>query len=316
MTFSPPAVEPKAWLLMAVGDDRQHGGNDGYDDDPDVHYSWDSTVANDGALQVGDPIALWDKRTLLGTSVIEEIEVGNDEKILRRCPSCGTAGIKARKRKTPLYKCYKCKAEFDSPTTKIEAVTTYRSRHDAGWQDFQGVLSGAELRSLCVSPKSQLSLRPLRWQDLLAAIGSKAGPQAAGDANLRVPPPLPGGHVRKTVRVRVGQRGFRDRLLERQGPVCAFTGPAPAEVLEAGHLYSYAALGVHDEHGGLMLRRDIHRLFDRGHLAVNPVTLQADVVPPVAAFSQYAALHGLPMQVPVSPGQVEWLRQHWEQHRT
>lgn len=26
-----------AWLVLAVGDDRQHGGNDGYDDNPAVH---------------------------------------------------------------------------------------------------------------------------------------------------------------------------------------------------------------------------------------------------------------------------------------
>lgn len=30
---------PRAWLMLAVGADRQHGGYDGYDDDPDVHYT-------------------------------------------------------------------------------------------------------------------------------------------------------------------------------------------------------------------------------------------------------------------------------------
>lgn len=36
----------RAWLLLAVGDDRQPGGNEGYDDAPESHYSWDSTVPN------------------------------------------------------------------------------------------------------------------------------------------------------------------------------------------------------------------------------------------------------------------------------
>lgn len=52
----------RAWLLFAAGDDRQHGGNDGYDDQPDSYYSWDSTVPNHAALQAGDVVVLWDGR--------------------------------------------------------------------------------------------------------------------------------------------------------------------------------------------------------------------------------------------------------------
>ena len=48
----------------AVGDDRQHGGNEGYDDDPAVHYSWDSTVPNHEAVVGGDVIIIWDKQCL------------------------------------------------------------------------------------------------------------------------------------------------------------------------------------------------------------------------------------------------------------
>jgi hypothetical protein len=31
-----------AWLAIAAGDDRQHGGNDGYDADHSSYYSWTS----------------------------------------------------------------------------------------------------------------------------------------------------------------------------------------------------------------------------------------------------------------------------------
>ena len=43
-----------AWLVLAVGDDRQHGGNEGYDAGPAVHYSWDSTVPNHEAVAGGE----------------------------------------------------------------------------------------------------------------------------------------------------------------------------------------------------------------------------------------------------------------------
>src|SRR6478736_3486430 len=99
--------EVSAWLLMTVGENRQHGGNAGYDDQADVYYTWDSTVPNHAQIKVGDPVALWDKVRLLGLSVIEEIETGSKEKPLFKCPQCGKSGIKARRNKDPKFKCYK-----------------------------------------------------------------------------------------------------------------------------------------------------------------------------------------------------------------
>ncbi len=77
-----------SWLMLAVGDDRQHGGNDGYDDSPSTHYSWDETAPNHGAIRRGDRIATWDKHTLLGISSIESIEKGRLLKQFHSCPDC------------------------------------------------------------------------------------------------------------------------------------------------------------------------------------------------------------------------------------
>jgi hypothetical protein len=121
------------------------------------------------------------------------------------------------------------------------------------------------------------------------------------------------GHA--LVRVRRGQQQFREQLLGAQGTVCAFTGEAPARVLEAGHLYSYAQIGTHFEHGGLMLRRDVHRLFDDGLLAVEPTALRIDVAPSLAAYPQYARLDHEPLKLRLRDPQVEWLAKHWDEHR-
>jgi hypothetical protein len=266
-------------------------------------------------LHEGDRIAIWDKKRLLGVSTIEEIVTDVECKVLHRCSKCRMAGIKPRKGLTPRYKCYKCKAEFEVPLTKIAQVKTYQSRHDAGWKNLEGAMTGPELRSLCVAPKSQLSLRPLRWSDFVDRLSARLGPSIVEEADRRAPLASRGGHVMATVRVRVGQRGFRENLLRRQGSICAFSGPAPETVLEAGHLYSYAALGVHDQHGGLLLRRDLHRLFDDGHLAVWAATLTIDVSPSARAFDQYGSLHGQTLRIPISEGQQLWLEKHWAQHR-
>lgn len=68
--------------------------------------------------------------------------------------------------------------------------------------------------------------------------------------------------------MRIGQPAFRAELARKYGPIGAFSGPAPAEAREACHLYSYAEIGHHDIEGGLLLRRDLHRLFDQGPLTV------------------------------------------------
>ncbi len=307
--------EERAWLVLAVGADRQHGGNDGYDDEPDAHYSWDDTVPNHASIAVGDRIVLWDKSALLGASTIEQIATGREEKILRRCPDCGLSGIKARRTLSPRYKCFKCKSVFDVPVTRIATVTTYRSRHDAGWVDLDGRLDGPRLRALCEAPRSQLSLRPLRWSAFVQALAEPGSHELLNRLVPRELPALAGGHRRSSVRVRLGQRAFRQYLLSRYGESCAITGPAPAAVLEACHLYSYAIHGEHHLHGGLLLRRDLHRLFDAGELAVDPASWTVDVRPSLAAFPTYRSLAGARLCVEPSSGQADWLARHWAQHR-
>jgi len=302
-----------AWLMLAVGDNRQHGGNDGYDDRVETHYSWDSTVPHAGRVGVGEAIVLWDKQKLLGASVIERIERGEKEKWRHRCPNCERAAIKARRRVSPRFKCYKCKHEFDDPKSRHDTVKTYRSHHEAGWMDLKGYLTGGQLRALCVSPKSQLSLRPLLW----SAFRQEVGPLVGGHMRPleHSAERIAGGHKELTVRVRVGQAEFRRRLLQEMTALCAFTGSAPASILEASHLYSYAREGKHHNDGGLLLRRDVHRLFDLGELAVDPATWRIDVSPELRMFPTYSVLHGHPMSVSLSPRQQTWLRRHWRQNR-
>jgi predicted RNA-binding Zn-ribbon protein involved in translation (DUF1610 family) len=236
------AESPRGWLLLAAGDDRQHGGSAGYDDDPSRHYSWDSTVPNHGRLAEGDPIALWDKHALLGASVIERILEQPATKPVFRCANCGAARIKERRTLTPRYKCFQCGGTFDKAIVTLLDVVSYRSVHEAGWVDLHAVLSGPQLRAICVHPKSQHSMRPLRWTDFRQLVD--AAPTAPSLAVLERATQLAAGHLNRIVRVRRGQRAFRQTLLGHYGDVCAFTGPAPRDALEAAHLYSYAAAGV------------------------------------------------------------------------
>ena len=73
---------------------------------------------------------------------------------------------------------------------------------------------------------------------------------------------------RRDVIQRQGQREFRDRLMVAYGGACAFTGTDVAEVLQAAHIRQYAKAPDNSTSNGLLLRADIHNLFDLGRLWV------------------------------------------------
>lgn len=318
--------DTRAWLLMVAGDSRGYGGNSGYDDQFDAYYSWDSNVPNHKRLSVGDAIALWDKEELLGASVIEHIDKRAGIKQLNRCPRCGVPQISERKKRDPRYRCTKCTHEFDVPRLDNVNVDLYRARYDAAWTPLSNLITRQELISAQEHLKDQNAMRPFDWEKFESTLERKGASLAlhrirerrssvVADWTHGVRATYGGGFVHRLVRVRRGQEKFRQRTLRQYGNVCALTGAAPERVLDAGHLYSYAKIGEHHEHGGLMLRKDLHRLFDDGLILVNPTSLTVSVAPELVRFDQYAILGGRPLQVNVNNSQIGWLRDHWIEHQ-
>ncbi|BDH57943.1 HNH endonuclease [Tsukamurella sp. PLM1] len=66
----------------------------------------------------------------------------------------------------------------------------------------------------------------------------------------------------------MGQDEFRDRLLASYGGECALTGTAAEESLEAAHIIEWRSGGVNDTSNGILLRADVHRLFDRSLIRI------------------------------------------------
>lgn len=74
----------------------------------------------------------------------------------------------------------------------------------------------------------------------------------------------------RIVRPRLGQGAFRAMVTEAYGRRCAVTGEKTLPVLEAAHVQPYAEGGPHDVSNGLLLRSDLHRLYDQGYVTVDP----------------------------------------------
>jgi putative restriction endonuclease len=72
------------------------------------------------------------------------------------------------------------------------------------------------------------------------------------------------------VRPRLGQGLFRVVVADAYKRRCAFSDSPVLHVLDAAHIRPYTEEGPHDVTNGILLRQDIHTLFDRGYITVTP----------------------------------------------
>lgn len=72
------------------------------------------------------------------------------------------------------------------------------------------------------------------------------------------------------MRRRLGQRGFRWSIEDAYGERCAITGSDILPALQAAHIRPYAAGGAHSVDNGILLRADVHALFDNGYIGISP----------------------------------------------
>ncbi len=121
------------------------------------------------------------------------------------------------------------------------------------------------------------------------------------------------------VRPRLGQGAFRVAVTDAYGRACAVTHEHSLPVLEAAHILPYARGGVHDVTNGLLLRSDLHRLFDLGYVTVTP-QLDVEVSQRLRGDYEngktYYPLHGSKISIPKmaqlrpDPQLLEWHNEH------
>jgi putative restriction endonuclease len=126
-----------------------------------------------------------------------------------------------------------------------------------------------------------------------------------------------GNEYRETVsRVRIGQGAFRVLVAEAYGRACAVTGDHTLPALEAAHIRSFAESGPHLVSNGLLLRSDLHNLFDAGYVTVTE-DYHFEVSPAIKEDYNngkvYYLLQGKKLAIPESPQdqpKPEFLRWH------
>lgn len=88
---------------------------------------------------------------------------------------------------------------------------------------------------------------------------------------------------------------------------CAVTQERTLPALEAAHIRPYADGGAHEARNGLLLRRDIHSLFDAGYVTVTPdlhFEVSLRIKEEFDSGTHYYALHGKSITTPLEIDQV------------
>ena len=293
-----------AWVFVMKSEaERSWAANRGYDDSAGIYYSYDSNVGRSRQVAVGDLVVVREDDHIAGWGFIEYIEVTPDSlKEITRCPSCRKTNFSRRKTISPANKCSSCSFEFEDSQAVVtsELVTAFRAYYANTWTEAARPVFRTELEDIITTRDTFNAIRPLdrnKLEPFLKRISGK-DVDLTIDIDDREVAIILGGHVEATVRRRRGQREYRFKLMEKFGEVCAFSGEQPPQVLEAAHIDSFARTGSHDLNGGLLLRRDVHTLFDANLMTVEPGTWRIHVAPRIQQFSTYRGFHGQELQVP------------------
>jgi putative restriction endonuclease len=121
------------------------------------------------------------------------------------------------------------------------------------------------------------------------------------------------------VNPRLGQGSFRVLVTDAYSRRCAMTQEKTLPVLEAAHIRPYSRGGAHELSNGLCLRSDLHRLFDKGYMTVDPndkrILVSRRIKEEFDNGEEYYDLHGKEILLPsnkIAVPSSEHLRFHAE----
>ena len=141
----------------------------------------------------------------------------------------------------------------------------------AGWEEGYFLLEG-------LSPQGHTDAIPARAQvNLLIAQHEEAASNEGSQIAENITEGL--DRVIASIVRRRGQPEFRKALIEAYSGRCAISGCDAVEALEACHIVPYGGPQTNNVSNGLLLRGDLHTLFDIGLLAVDTSNMTVVIAP-------------------------------------
>jgi len=156
------------------------------------------------------------------------------------------------------------------------------------------------------------------WQEITERLTASAQPSLnPGPATVAA---VESRYGRPTlVRPRLGQGAFRLIVTDIYDRRCVMIGERTLPVLEAAHIKPYGLGGPHQPENGLLLRSDLHTLFDQGYMTVDADELKVVVSGRIREEFEngrdYYQLHGKAIRLPRDGSSLP-LREYLEFHNS
>jgi hypothetical protein len=205
-------------------------------------------------------------------------------------------------------------SEFVALSEQLRQTPEFLDRNETGNGMYAAALGNYQKYLLAVSSlpeKEQDEYGPHHQQVAKIEIESSEpfDPKSQEDGRAKV--------LREIVQRR-GQCKFRKTLIAAYDGHCAITGCSVTPLLEAAHITPYLGPETNSITNGLLLRADIHTLWDLGLIAVDPKTRTVWVSPKITD-STYRVLAGAPLMLPLNL--IHWpsgaaLEQQWNRAHT
>lgn len=103
----------------------------------------------------------------------------------------------------------------------------------------------------------------------------------------------------RAIAIRQGQPEFRKKLIYAYGGICAISGCSITNVLEAAHILPYRGAHTNNIKNGILLRTDLHTLFDLGLLRIEPENYKI-FIKEALHNSEYFMFHGNIIRLPIN----------------
>lgn len=259
----------------------------GYADEPGISYEYPRSIANgrqikaNDILIVAEPVKVTgDRNQIIGWGVVDNVI-----NYMRNGKDMANA----------VYAVY----HELSPRLSFEAVGGDPRNNRTN--SINRVPAGMEVRILEALTRARSVARNSPQLELPLSIAAEPTTPLADQIQLA---------ARQT---RQGQGLFRKGLLVLYESKCALSGFTPNAVIDAAHIIPYTQGKDHDLGNGLLLRSDLHNLFDDGLLRIEPKKLVVELSKELSR-TPYAEMNGAPLRPRVDGTypSAEALDQHYQ----
>ncbi len=298
---------------------------------PAAGYSFGDHTPHHRHVSVNDIFFIRSQTQLLAIARAQRIETGAAEKSVQRCPTCGTGQLGYRSTRTNSYRCL-YGHEFSEPIASTREGTEYKAAFGLDYIEISARIEAAELRPFELTNSRQLSLRPCDLNGLIRYIArrdrnaeqvlrgwlnERALTLTDEDADLAEPGDVldEREHRNLGILLRRGRKMFRDELIRRYGARCMISGCTAVALIEAAYIQPESAPKFNNPTNGLLLRSDLHTLFDLNLVGIDPARLVVTLHPDLLE-SEYRSLEGAALQVTNGRGpNRRALATRWERFR-